>query len=151
MYITDVGRNTSDHGNMKGTIMDLEKKDRERVNLAFEKGTESFTRDDLQKVMNDSATAEKKASYLGEQFENFVLLWGLLKDYWNGEYKNAPWRLIAAIGFAVAYLVSPIDVIPDFIPVLGFVDDAAVFALTIAAFQAEIDDYKKWKAAKEAK
>ena len=131
--------------------MDLEKKDRERVNLAFEKGTESFTREDLQKVMNDSATAEKKAGNLGEQFENFKLLWSLLKDYWSGEYNKAPWKLIAAIGFAVAYLVSPIDVIPDFIPVLGFVDDATVFALTIAAFQSEINDYKLWLASRQAK
>ena len=53
---------------------------------------------------------------------------------------------LAAIGFAVAYLVSPIDVIPDFIPILGFVDDAAVFSLTLAAFQSEIDTYKEWKA-----
>ena len=136
---------------MKGKIMELEPKDRERVTLAVEKGGENFTQEDLQKVMNDSATAEKKACNLGEQFENFKLLWSLLKDYWNGEYKNAPWKLIAAIGFAVAYLVSPIDVIPDFIPVLGFVDDASVFALTIAAFQSEINAYKQWKATRQAK
>ena len=72
-------------------------------------------------------------------------MWSLLQDYWRGEYKNVPWKLIAALGFAVAYLVSPLDVIPDFLPIVGFVDDTAVFALTIAAFKSEIDTYKKWK------
>ena len=125
--------------------MALNENDQERIKASVEQGGKNFTQADLKKVMADSATAEKKSSYLGDQFETFKILWSLLQDYWNGDYKNVPWKLIAAIGFAVAYLVSPIDVVPDFIPILGFVDDAAVFALTLAAFQSEIDTYKEWK------
>lgn len=123
----------------------MNKQDNERVNAAFQQGVNDFTVDDLNKVMNDEDTAKKKASYLGKQLDNFLLLWDLLKDYHNGIYKNAPWKLIAAVGFAVAYLISPIDVIPDVIPLVGFVDDAAVFALVVSAFQSEIDAYKEWK------
>lgn len=123
----------------------MNKQDNERVNAAFQQGVNDFTVDDLNKVMNDEDTAKKKASYLGKQLDNFLLLWDLLKDYHNGKYKNAPWKLIAAVGFAVAYLISPIDVIPDVIPLVGFVDDAAVFALVVSAFQSEIDAYKEWK------
>ena len=72
-------------------------------------------------------------------------MWALLLDYRAGEYKAVPWKLIASIGFAVTYLVSPLDIIPDFIPIAGFVDDAAVFALVVSSFQSEIDAYKKWK------
>ena len=125
--------------------MALNENDQERIKASVEQGGKNFTQADLKKVMADSATAEKKSSYLGDQFETFKIMWSLLQDYWNGDYKNVPWKLIAAIGFAVAYLVSPIDVVPDFIPILGFVDDAAVFALTLAAFQSEIDTYKEWK------
>ena len=131
--------------------MALNESDQERVKASVQHGVENFSQDDLKKVMADSATAEKKSSYLGDQFETFKVMWALLQDYWNGDYKNVPWKLIAAIGFAVAYLVSPIDVVPDFIPILGFVDDAAVFALTLAAFQSEIDDYKKWKSQRNGK
>ena len=123
----------------------LRKSDQERVNQSFVHGVESFTEEDLEKVKADAETAEKKAEFLGKQFENFKLMWSLLQDYWAREYTDVPWKLIAAIGFAVAYLVSPIDVIPDFIPFVGFVDDAAVFALVISAFQAELDEYKEWK------
>ena len=115
------------------------------MNAAFQQGVKDFTEDDLNKVLDDESTARKKASLLGKQLDNFILLWDLLKDYHNGIYKNAPWKLIAAVGFAVAYLISPLDVIPDVIPVLGFVDDAAVFALVVNAFQSEIDAYKEWK------
>ena len=107
----------------------LSESDQERVNQSFVHGVESFTEEDLEKVKADAETAEKKAEFLGKQFENFKLMWSLLQDYWAREYTDVPWKLIAAIGFAVAYLVSPIDVIPDVIPFVGFVDDAAVFAL----------------------
>ncbi len=123
----------------------LNESDQERVNQSFAHGVESFTEEDLEKVKANAETAEKKAQFLGKQFENFKLMWSLLQDYWAGDYTTVPWRLIAAIGFAVAYLVSPIDVIPDFIPIIGFMDDAAVFALVISAFQAELDEYKEWK------
>jgi uncharacterized membrane protein YkvA (DUF1232 family) len=39
---------------------------------------------------------------------------------------------------ALAYFVMPIDAIPDFIPVLGFTDDAAVIATAIAAVRGAI-------------
>ena len=127
----------------------LNENDQERVNQTFAKGVESFTEADLEKVKADAETAEKKAKVLGKQFENFQVLWSLLQDYWAGKYTSIPWKLIAAIGFAVAYLVSPIDIIPDFLPIIGFVDDAAVFALVISTFQSEIDDYKEWKKKQE--
>ncbi|MBR4716446.1 MAG: DUF1232 domain-containing protein [Lentisphaeria bacterium] len=123
----------------------MNSQDQERVNESFSKGVEVFTEDDLEKVRKDSAAAEEKSAKLGEQFESFKLTWGLLQDYWAGNYKNVPWKLLASIGFAVTYLVSPLDIIPDFLPVLGFVDDAAVFALVVSSFQSELDAYKEWK------
>ena len=45
--------------------------------------------------------------------------------------KRVPWSRKAILGVAVAYVVSPIDLIPDFFPVIGRVDDVMV---TIIAF-----------------
>jgi uncharacterized membrane protein YkvA (DUF1232 family) len=123
----------------------MKEQEKERVNQAFEHGARDFSPKDLEKVMADAQTAEEKGGKLGEQIENFKLLWNLLKDYYNGTYRNVPWKFIAAIGFAVAYLISPIDVIPDFIPLVGYVDDAAVFGLVVKSFMSEIEEYKNWK------
>ena len=123
----------------------LNQTDQDRVNQAFDIGVNNFTEKDLDKLKDDAEIAENKSRHLGNQFESFKVMWALLQDYWSGDYTSVPWKLLAAIGFAVAYLVSPIDIIPDFIPVLGFVDDAAVFALVVSAFQSELDDYKAWK------
>jgi uncharacterized membrane protein YkvA (DUF1232 family) len=41
---------------------------------------------------------------------------------------SVPWRTTAAIVFALAYFISSVDLIPDAIPILGFLDDAFVVA-----------------------
>ena len=128
----------------KGTFgLSMNREQEKKVHDDFQNGSRNFTQDDLEIVMDKEETARKKASYLGKQLENFKLLWSLLKDYWNGNYK-APWKLIASVGFAVAYLISPFDVIPDFIPCVGYLDDASVFALVMASFQSDVDEYKRW-------
>lgn len=42
-----------------------------------------------------------------------------------------PWYAKALGGFVVAYALSPIDLIPDFIPVLGYVDDVILLPVLI--------------------
>ena len=124
---------------------ELNQEDRERVYATFEHGTNGFSEKDMEKLKAERETAERKSTHLDEQFESFRLTWSLLQDYWSGDYKNIPWKLAASIGFAVTYLVSPLDIIPDFLPLLGFTDDAAVFALVISSFQSELDTYREWK------
>ena len=46
---------------------------------------------------------------------------------------RTPWYAKALAGAVVAYALSPIDLIPDFIPVLGYLDDLVLVPLGIAA------------------
>ena len=43
--------------------------------------------------------------------------------WFAGKHSRTPWYAKALGVFVVAYALSPIDLIPDFIPVLGYVDD----------------------------
>lgn len=45
---------------------------------------------------------------------------------------RTPWYAKLIAGAVVAYALSPIDLIPDFIPVLGYLDDAILVPLGIA-------------------
>ena len=49
------------------------------------------------------------------------------------------------IAGAIAYAVLPTDIIPDFIPGVGFVDDAFVISSVIAQLREEIENYKSFK------
>jgi uncharacterized membrane protein YkvA (DUF1232 family) len=55
-----------------------------------------------------------------------VLFKGLLRD------DRVPRRAKVVLGLLVAYLVMPLDLVPDFIPVAGQLDDAVLVAIAIA-------------------
>ena len=64
------------------------------------------------------------ARELATLIPNVVLLFrGLLRD------PRVPRRTKWLVGFGVAWLVSPIDLVPEFLPVVGPLDDAIVAAL----------------------
>ena len=72
------------------------------------------------------------------------LLWLVLRDFVKGEYR-VPWKAIGALAGAALYVVSPFDLIPDFLVPLGFTDDALVLALTWGLLKRELLDYCAWK------
>ena len=117
----------------------------QKVNDEFNKGTEQFSQKDFDEVFEKEDTAQEKARGLGNFFNEFTLLWQLLKDYKSGRYTNVPWKFIAAVGFAMVYLINPFDIIPDVIPIAGLTDDASVFALVLASFKNEIETYRNWR------
>lgn len=73
------------------------------------------------------------------------LLWMVLKDYASGGYRKVPWKAIAAIAAAVIYVVSPVDLIPDFLVPAGWTDDIVALALTWGLVKRELRDYCAWK------
>lgn len=126
----------------------LSTEDMERAEETIKYGAKSFSEENLTEIMDDGVIVEEKTGHLGSIMEDVKLLWRLLKDYGKGEYR-APWRFVAAIGFAFLYLILPIDIIPDFIPGLGYIDDASVFGLVMKASMVEIKAYKQWLSEKK--
>ena len=69
----------------------------------------------------------------------------LLRAYARGDYRNVPLKSLILIVAAVMYFVLPIDVIPDFVIGLGFVDDAAVLAWVYSTVKRVVDDFTTWE------
>ena len=124
-------------------IMNSDQK--QKVSEHFSTGVEKMTENDVSSIIEQKEKVFRLSRHLGKASNDFKLLWALLYDYKSGIYKEVPWKLIAAIVFSISYLLMPLDVLPDIIPIVGFTDDITVFGLVFAGFAAELEDYKKWK------
>ncbi len=72
----------------------------------------------------------------------------MLNDYYRGQYKEIPVSVLIGCGAVVLYLASPIDLIPDNIPILGFIDDALIINFFLdMCIERELKKYREWKAA----
>lgn len=89
-----------------------------------------------------------KAKQLVQYGKDIMNVLSMLKDYVAGNYTEVPWRIIAALSGAVVYVFSPVDVIPDLIPLFGFTDDATVFASVLSLARIDINSYLTWKFSK---
>lgn len=69
-----------------------------------------------------------------------------LKLWYVTDNPNLPGKTKATIIGALGYLISPLDLVPDVLPVVGYTDDAGAVALAIAMAQAFIDQKVKDKA-----
>lgn len=69
----------------------------------------------------------------------------MLRSILRKEYKVLPVATILALLIGIAYIVLPADILPDFIPFLGYVDDASILALCLALTQRDIIAYETWK------
>ncbi len=69
----------------------------------------------------------------------------LIRDFVNNEYRDISWATVGAIIVALVYLVAPVDLIPDFIPVVGMVDDLFLFRIALAFVQDDLEQYAFWK------
>ena len=107
----------------------------------------SASREDVDKVLRNEEKIKKmaKKGHLARFFKDIVLFFQLLEDYTRGRYKRVPLKTIAAIVGALVYVLCPIDLIPDFLPGIGYVDDAGVMALCLKLVQADINRYRDWK------
>ena len=85
----------------------------------------------------------KHVKVLSRYWDDVCLALAMTKDYMTGTYKKCPWRTIASIIGALVYVLSPLDLIPDFIPVLGWTDDVTVLATALKFISDDLEEYKK--------
>lgn len=89
------------------------------------------------------ATANKGS--LSNVWDQIQLFFALAKDYANGTYTDIPKSAIIAIMAGLLYFISPLDIIPDFILGLGFLDDAFILGMVYKKVAKELERYQEWK------
>lgn len=82
---------------------------------------------------------------ISEVLNDLKLLISLVKDYISGAYREIPYGSIVAAVAGILYFVSPIDFIPDFIPVIGYIDDVFVIGIVFRQIHNDLEKYHEWK------
>ena len=111
------------------------------------KRAERMNDKDIGETIGKEKKAERLAKengFLRQYWQDIKTSFALLKDWYMGNYTKIPFRMVASIAGAMLYLVSPLDVVPDWVPFGGLLDDALVLAAIFALSRSDLDEYTKW-------
>lgn len=103
----------------------------------------------LKELLTDAYKKASEKNEVGtlaqEAWETLQTLFRLIKSAVSGEYTGVPTATVMAAVAVLIYFLSPIDLIPDFIPVLGLLDDVALVAWFSTTLKTELDKFHEWE------
>lgn len=82
---------------------------------------------------------------VGDFFRRVKVFIRMIRAYIKGEYREIPWKMVVMLVAGLVYFVMPLDILPDFIPVTGFLDDITVILWIFNNFRKEIDAFELWE------
>lgn len=103
----------------------------------------------LSRLLEESQQKLKKMNVSNEKVRGFI---GMIKTfirmiraYLKGSYRVIPWKTLLLMVGALIYFVTPLDLIPDFIPIAGFVDDISVVIYIFNRLKQDVQAFEKWE------
>ncbi len=70
----------------------------------------------------------------------------LIRSWLTGSYRVMPWGTLFVLLLVGIYAVNPFDIIPDFIPGVGVIDDAAMLGFLVRSIMKDVQRFKEWEA-----
>ena len=101
--------------------------------------------DKLERLFQRLEKKLKIVPVVGGTLAEIPMMASLIKSYVQKEYTDIPIGSIVAVISALLYFVSPIDIIPDNIPGVGYIDDAVVVAVCLKMVDSDLQEYKIWR------
>lgn len=104
--------------------------------------------DEVKKVAESAWDKAKELKEpLAKVWEQLKLMVQLIRAWIKGDYTDVPTTSIIAIVAGLMYLLSPVDLIPDFIPVLGYLDDIFVLGVVFTQVAKDLEVFQAWQSA----
>lgn len=100
-------------------------------------------REALTKAKNVAGDENKSTGQV--LLDKITTLSRMIKAYFSGEYRIIPWGSIVKIIAVLIYFVSPIDVIPDILPLVGFTDDLALTMWLFSSLKEDFENFEIWE------
>lgn len=120
--------------------------DRDRILNSYQSFVGRKKPEDVMQDMEKTLGTIEKASALSTLLDDIRMAYGMVTDSTTGRYKGLSKKTLALIAGGLAYLALPVDIVPDLIPVAGWLDDAVVLAWIFKQTSDEIARYKAWRA-----
>ena len=108
---------------------------------------------DLEYLIHEEEKLQEKlkdSSHLERFAKDLMLFMSLIKDYYKGNYRDIPYKTISAGVVGLLHTLNPIDIIPDFIPFIGHIDDALVLTFCLKLIEKDLQKYQTWKQSQTA-
>lgn len=110
-----------------------------RSQRVTEKDEETILSQTPEKLQSLLGTASRKVPYIRELVARVQLLYRLMRDK---DYR-LQWSSKSILLGSLLYFISPFDFFPDFIPLVGYIDDAFVIGTVVNTLAGEIERYMK--------
>lgn len=129
----------------------MDEKRQEKALKSYERRAEDALKDEtrVNRIMGQVSSKLQEVAGNNERLSGFVarvrVISRMVKNYIAGRYRVVPWKSIVLLVAGLIYFITPIDLIPDFIPALGLVDDISMIAFIYRSLRNDIDDYLLWE------
>lgn len=134
--------------NLSKNMLYNDKINQKKAEIAHSATNEKLLDADLEYILNEEEKLKEKlreSSHLKRFATDVGLFISLVKDYSQGNYRTVPYKSIAAVVAGLVYVLNPLDIIPDFIPVIGYIDDAIIIAFCLKMVEKDLQTYQLWK------
>ena len=117
-------------------------------------GTRSKYEREANEIIRDRKGGEKLEKAIGlvrripvlkDLANDIPVMVNMVKDYIKGAYRKVPMKTMAMMTAALLYFINPNDVVPDYVPGVGYLDDAAVITYVLKSVKDDVDEYKTWR------
>lgn len=132
----------------RGNQEELSEKEAKKVNEKFNSFKDKkYSEDDMNKVFDNEENILNKMNdkNLRGFLDDVKLFFCMLKDFFTKKYTKVPIGTVVSIAASLLYVLAPLDLIPDFMPFVGYLDDAGIITLCIKGFKADLEEYKEFK------
>lgn len=85
------------------------------------------------------------SSVLSAVWEDLKTMMRLLLRWADRSYKHVSWTPLFLIAGALMYFVAPLDVVPDALGAIGFLDDVTVIATVVERLRGELEQFRAWE------
>lgn len=99
----------------------------------------------LNEVANKLASKDSGDNKFRQLFDVARTVVRLVRNYVSGSYRQVETGTIVSALGVLLYTLSPIDLVPDFVPIVGFLDDLALLSWFVEKFQGEIIRFREWE------